>query len=44
MSLDNPSLFFVEMHSLIAEMELVIVELIALVLLIKHFWHVLMQR
>ncbi len=44
MSLDNPSAFFVEIRSLIAGIELVVIELIALTLLIKHFWHILAQK
>ncbi len=41
MSLDN---IFMEIHSLIAEIELIVIELIAFTLLVKHFWHVLMQK
>jgi len=41
MSLD---IIFMEIRSLIPEIELIIIELIPLVFLIKHFWHVLMQK
>ncbi len=33
-----------EIHSFITEIELDVIELIALALLIKHFWHILIQK